>query len=215
MSGNRLLIIGAGGHGKVVGDCARTQEQWSEFVYFDDRWPILKECGPWPVAGGGDRLLKVVRPGDQVFAAIGNPSSRMTWLRRFQCDGLAVATIVHSRSILSPDVILGAGSLVVAGAVINIGARLGMGCIVNTGATIDHDCMIGDGVHICPGAHLAGDVRVGDGAWIGLGVSVKQGLSIGPNSTVGAGAVVLTNVAAGVTVIGVPARPCYDQKPSK
>jgi sugar O-acyltransferase (sialic acid O-acetyltransferase NeuD family) len=211
MSKKRLLIIGASGHGKVVGDCAHAYGQWSEFVYFDDRWPALKGCGPWSVVGGGNSLIKEVRPGDQVFAAIGHTPSRLAWLRRFELGGLSIATIIHPRSILSPDVTIGFGSLVVAGAVINIGARLGIGCIVNTGATVDHDCLLGDGVHICPGAHLAGDVRVGDGAWIGIGVSVKQGLCIGSNATVGAGAVVLANVTDGVTVIGVPARPCSDQ----
>lgn len=206
MSG-RLLILGASGHGKVVGDCARAAGNWPELLFFDDRWPELSSCGVWRVAGRGEDLPVSVLPGDQVFVAIGNSATRLAWLDRLQVAGLDVATVIHPSAILSRDVSIGVGSLVVAGAVVNVGCTIGKGCIVNTGATVDHDCILGDGVHICPGANLAGDVQVGNDSWIGIGSSVVQCIRIGAGVTVGAGAAVIDDVADGLTVVGVPARP--------
>ncbi|MDJ0624633.1 MAG: acetyltransferase [Desulfocapsaceae bacterium] len=206
----RLLIVGASGHGKVVGDCARLTDAWSELLYFDDRWPELLACGPWQVVGLAETINKNALQEDQTFVAIGNSAKRIAWLNKLQQGGLNLATVIHPSSILSEEVSIGAGTLVVAGAVINIGCLIGEGCIVNTGATIDHDCIVADGVHICPGAHLAGNVHVGSGSWIGIGSTVVQGVRIGVNVTVGAGAVVLDHVADGLTVVGVPAKPIFE-----
>ena len=206
MSG-RLLIFGASGHGKVVGDCARAAGEWSELLFFDDRWPELLICGSWPVIGRGEDLPAGILPGDQVFVAIGNSVTRLAWLDRLQGAGLDVATVIHPSAILSPEVSIGAGSLVVAGAVVNVGCMIGKGCIVNTGATVDHDCILGDGVHICPGVNLAGHVQVGNGSWIGIGSSVIQCICLGTDVMVGAGAAVIDHVADGLSVVGVPARP--------
>ena len=203
----RLLILGASGHGKVVGDCARAVGAWSELLFFDDRWPELAVCGSWQVAGRGEDLAASVLPGDQIFVAIGNSATRLDWLDRLQGAGLNVATVIHPSAILSRDVSVGVGSLVVAGAVVNIDCMIGKGCIVNTGATVDHDCILGDGVHICPGVHLAGDVQIGNGSCIGIGSSVVQGIRIGAGVMVGAGAAVVDQVADGLTVVGVPAQP--------
>jgi sugar O-acyltransferase (sialic acid O-acetyltransferase NeuD family) len=207
MSGGRLLILGASGHGKVVGDCAMAAAGWADICYFDDRWPMLSACGPWLVVGTGEAFFDEAGAGGQAFVAIGNTFTRLAWLRRLKTAGISVATVIHPRSVISPHAVIGEGGLVVGGAVVNIDARLGLGCIVNTGATVDHDCVLGDGVHVCPGAHLAGDVQVGESSWLGIGCAVRQGIHIGAGVTVGAGAVVVADVADGLTVVGVPARP--------
>ena len=207
MNGGRLLIFGASGHGKVVGDCAIAAAGWGELRYFDDRWPMLGTCGPWSVAGTGEAFFAEAGAGGQAFVAIGNVVTRLAWLHRLQAAGISVATVIHSHSVISPHAVIGEGGLVVAGAVVNIDARLGLGCIINTAATVDHDCLLGDGVHVCPGAHLAGDVQVGESSWLGIGCAVRQGIRIGSGVTVGAGAVVVADVPDGLTVVGVPARP--------
>ena len=206
-----MLILGASGHGKVAGDCARAADLWSELVFYDDRWPALQMCGPWPVAGTGESLLFEHRKGDQAFVAIGNTTTRLEWLQRMISAGISIAIIIHPRATLSVGVILGEGTLVAAGAVINIDVLIGKGCIINTGSTVDHDCELADGVHICPGAHLAGEVHIGTSSWIGIGSSVCQCIRIGSGVTVGAGAVVTADVPDGITVIGVPARPQIKQ----
>jgi sugar O-acyltransferase (sialic acid O-acetyltransferase NeuD family) len=207
MSGRRLLILGAGGHGKVVGDCAHAANVWSEILFFDDRWPSLATCGPWRVMGVGAALAKQAGRGDSAIVAIGQAEPRLAWLNRLVDAGVEIATVIHPSAVVSRDANLGKGCVVVAGAVINIGSRLGAGCIVNTGATVDHDCELGDGVHICPGANLGGGVRVGERSWIGIGGSVRHEVRIGARVTVGAGAAVVSNVADDLTMVGVPAKP--------
>lgn len=207
MSGGRLLVLGAGGHGKVAGDCARAAARWSEILFFDDRWPGLSSCGPWDVVGPPVALAEQAQAGDEVFVAIGDGPTRLSWLRILAAGGATAARIVHPAATVSPDTLIGPGTLVVAGAVVNIGAELGVGCIVNTAASVDHDCVLHDGVHLCPGVHLAGGVTVGPETWIGLGSVVRQNLRIGARVTVGAGAVVVADVADDLTVVGVPARP--------
>lgn len=213
MKKGRLLILGASGHGKVVGDCARAADLWYELVFFDDRWPTLQDCGPWPVVGTGETLMRESRPGDQAFVAIGHSETRLNLLQRMVSAGKEIATVIHPRSVVSTGATIGVGTLVVAGAVVNIHARLGLGCIVNTSATVDHDCILADGVHVCPGAHLAGDVQVGIGTWVGIGSTVSQGLRIGSGVVIGAGAVVVDDVADWQTVTGMPARPLPERNP--
>jgi sugar O-acyltransferase (sialic acid O-acetyltransferase NeuD family) len=205
MNSERFLILGASGHGKVVGDCAMAASG-CEICYFDDRWPMLGVCGPWPVVGTGESYFTEAEMGGQAFVAIGNVATRLAWLHRLKAAGISVATVIHPRSVISPHAVIGEGVLVVAG-VVNINARLGLGCIINTAATVDHDCVLDDGVHVSPGAHLAGDVQVGKSSWLGIGCVVRQGIRIGDRVTVGAGAVVVADVPDGLTVVGVPARP--------
>jgi len=212
MTKGRLLILGASGHGKVAADCALAVGLWSEIVFFDDRWPTLKDCGPWPVVGTGETLMIDSRPGDQAFVAIGHAETRINRLQQMISAGIEIATIVHPSAIVSAGAKLGAGCLVVAGAVVNIQTLIGLGCIVNTGATVDHDCILADGVHICPGVNLAGDVQVGRETWVGIGSAVCQGLRIGRGAMIGAGAVVVEDVADLQTVVGVPARPLMMKK---
>lgn len=212
MRRGRLLIIGAGGHAKVAGDCAEAANLWSTLLFFDDRWPAHQNCGPWKVAGKSDDAVSQATTDDVLFVAIGNNKVRLRLLTRFRDMGLNVATIIHPGAQVSPHAKLGAGTLVVAGAVINIGAELGSGCIANTGCGIDHECRLGDAVHVCPGTYLAGNVSVGKLSWIGLGSVVSNGISIGREVTVGAGAVVLNDVPDELTVVGIPARPKVIQK---
>jgi sugar O-acyltransferase (sialic acid O-acetyltransferase NeuD family) len=202
----RLAILGASGHGRVVAETARSIG-WDSIVFFDDDNRRLHQL-PESMRGGGFSVIaSIAQEFDGVFVAVGACVTRYQKLRQLIDAGARIPALIHKAAYVSDDVILGAGSLVCAGAVIQTGSRCGSGVIVNTGATIDHDCLLGDSVHVCPGAHLAGDVRVGDRAWVGIGASVIQGLSIGVDSVVGAGAAVDCDVPDSVTVVGVPARP--------
>jgi len=202
-----LLILGAGGHGKVAADCAEAQGRWSHIAFYDDRWPSLQTCARWPVAGTSQALANADAKAAEAFVAIGEAALRIEWMQRLREFGFALATIVHPSAIVSPGTAIGPGSLVVAGSIVNIDAQIGEGVIINTGASLDHDCVIGAGAHICPGARLAGNVTVGRRAWVGLGASVRQGIVIGEDATIGAGAAVVRDVPDGATVGGVPARP--------
>src|SRR5579872_4433520 len=121
MTAPRLLILGAGGHGKVAADCARAHGEWPAIEFFDDRWPSLSACSDWPVVGTGADLLRRDRDG-AAFVAIGDAATRLDWIARLRAAGFELATIVHPRAIVSPGAAIGPASLVVAGAVVNIGA---------------------------------------------------------------------------------------------
>jgi sugar O-acyltransferase (sialic acid O-acetyltransferase NeuD family) len=201
-----ILVLGAGGHGKVVADilcCAGM--------------PLLGFLDDDPATWGTMRLgLPVLgsiatyrehMPGGLVLG-IGDIAARKAIVDSLGSEARYLwYNAIHPRATVARSVRLGNGVTVVAGAVVNPDSALGDHSVVNTGATVDHDCVIGDFAHIGPGAHLAGDVRVGRDAFIGIGASVTQGISIGVGAIVGAGSVVIDPVPCHVTVKGVPARP--------
>lgn len=207
ISMNRLALLGASGHGKVVADAALAAG-WKAVVFFDDAWPGLSLNGHWPVVGKTADLLAQLGEFDGVLVAIGKAGIRLQKQRQLQEAGATiVVAVVHPRACVSPFARIGAGTVVMAGAVVNTDAMVGDACIVNTCSSVDHDCVLADAVHVSPGAHLSGNVTVGEGAWIGMGAAVKQGIGIGARAMVGAGAVVVKDVPAGLTVVGCPARP--------
>jgi sugar O-acyltransferase (sialic acid O-acetyltransferase NeuD family) len=202
---NGLLIIGAGGHGKVVADTALLLG-WDTVAFLDDRVATLRSPLGLPIVGTVGDLRAQGAAFSCAIVAIGDAKLRLELTDRCRRSGLEVVSIVHPMAFVSKFASVGSGSVAFAQSAINADVKVGTACIVNTGATIDHDCIIGDGVHICPGAHLAGNVRVGNRSWIGIAATIRQGTTIGCDATVGAGAVVVANVADGATVVGVPAK---------
>lgn len=141
--------------------------------------------------------------------AIGNPHGRerLQLHDRLVAEGLRPVTIAHPTAFVAENAVVGAGSQILAGAIVGVEARLGRQCIINTRASVDHEDVLADGVEVAPGATLCGLVRVGVSAWICTGATVLPRIQIGADAIVGAGAVVTRNVPDGVTVVGVPARP--------
>lgn len=202
----RLLIVGAGGHGKSVADAAECMGAWDEIAFADKDFPSLFMNGRWRVIADQGDLGRLRERFLQAVVAIGDAAIRLRLLDELKSHGFEIPVIRHPASVVAVDAALGEGVVVLAGAVINTGACIGRGSIVNTSASVDHDCVLGEGVHICPGVRLAGEVAVSDGGWIGIGAVVLQQRRIGRSATVGAGAVVIRDVPEGVTVTGVPAK---------
>lgn len=201
-----LLVVGAGGHGKVVADAAMLMKCWDSIAFADDDRGLRPAPFGLPVVGAVSECERIGKRFDAVAIGIGDNEIRASLFERLRANGLEMPVIVHPAACISPFSSVGAGTVVFAQAVINPGAVLGNACVLNTAATVDHDCQIADAVHISPGAHLAGNVSVGDRAWIGIGACVRQGLTIGARAMVGAGSVVVANVPAAATVYGVPAK---------
>lgn len=204
----RLMIIGAGGHGKVVADAALLAG-WQDIRFADARFPEQTRLRQWPIVGTDRQVLQQPPDVDGVVIAIGNNRARLAVQQRFAAAGWPLVSIIHPSAVVSPFAHIGAGSMVLAGAIINIDAHIGEGSIINSGAVVEHDCHLGQAVHVSPQAALAGNVTVGDCSWIGIGSSVRQGVHIGAGVIVGAGAAVVGDVGDGLTVVGVPARPLH------
>ena len=134
------------------------------------------------------------------------PKARKAVFEIYKAKGFTFATIVHPSAVVAPDVVLGEGCQIMAGAIIQPGSRIGMNVIVNTKASVDHDCIISDHVHISPGATLSGGVTIGRMAHIGAGATIIQRIRIGDNCLVFAGSVVIDDVPTETQVLGVPAR---------
>jgi UDP-perosamine 4-acetyltransferase len=204
----QIVIIGAGGHGRVVLEIIRAAAS-HEPAGFVDADPALagQIIGGLPVLGQANMLGKLRQRGvGGAIVAIGDNRARQRYLELVQEHELEVITAVHPSAVVSPSAVLAAGVVVCAMAVVGTEARVGEGTIINTAAVVDHECVIGRFAHIAPAAVLAGRVRVGERAFIGLGARVIPCLSIAEDATVGAGAVVTRDVPPGVTVVGVPAR---------
>lgn len=210
----RFLVWGHGGHARVVSDLIALNGH--TIVGHVTEEPIETEREPAPGCTGAlvgqkwflDRLAAGNGYPDGVDAValgVGSNSARLRLLRALRT--LPVPVLIHPRAVVCSDAILGRGTVVMAGAVINAAAEIGPATIVNTGSIIEHECFLGEAVHVSSGAVLAGRVRVGDRGWIGAGATVIQGVEVAADVVVGAGAVVIRNVAAGEVVVGVPARP--------
>lgn len=198
----KLVIVGASGHGKVVADIG-LRTGYRNVLFLDDNSETIDPMG-LPIAG---RVSDAHLYPDADFAvAIGDATVRKTILEQLAASRYNIATLVHPSAIIGSYVNIGPGSVIAAGAVINPCVNIGFGCIVNTGATIDHDCTIKDYSHVSVGAHLAGNVSVGESTWIGIGAVISNNIHICDGCTIGAGTVVIHDIATKGVYIGVPAR---------
>lgn len=200
----KLAIIGAGGHGRVVADAAAASG-WDIIEFFDDYWPQKTQNVIWDVVGNLNSLKETIDQYDGLVVAIGNNNIRLKEMKKLDYLNPPWVSIIHPKAVLSPNIEIGFGVVIFAGAIVNIMTKIGNGVIINTGATVDHDCVLSDGVHICPGVHLAGGVLVGQTTWIGIGTVVKEKIKIGDNVMIGAGSVIVNDFADNQLVYGAPA----------
>jgi len=216
MPRQRVVIVGAGGHGRelfsYVEDLVR--QGWDgEFVgYLDDAAESAGGAVEERVLG---RLNRFVGCPDDFFiglhyvTAVGNNATRRAIVGRIEAAygrRLPAWTLAHGSAHVGHDVEIGEGSCLAPGSIVTRSVRIGRHCILNVKASVSHDCILGDYVNVNPGATICGNVTVGEGAYIGAGATIKDKVSIGAWSVVGAGATVVRNVPPRVTVVGVPAR---------
>ncbi|HET7766004.1 MAG TPA: acetyltransferase [Burkholderiales bacterium] len=202
-----LVVVGASGHAKVVVDIVEKEGRYRISHLLDDN-PALhgKSFFGYRIAGATPDILASAGEKRLALVAIGDNSTRLRiagWLRS---NGFELARAVHPQSQIGRGAAIGAGTVIMAGAVVNADAAIGDNVIVNTGATVDHDCVVGDGVHLAPGTHLCGGVRVGAGAFLGAGTVAIPGIRVGANAIVGAGSTLLEDVPESAKAAGSPAR---------
>jgi sugar O-acyltransferase (sialic acid O-acetyltransferase NeuD family) len=203
-----VVFYGSGGHGKVIADIVRKEGSF-ELVGFIDDNPKRKGMRVLdiPILGGKEVLLGLFHRGiNYAIVAIADNKIREEKVHLLSQYKFKFAKAIHPGAHIGSDVEIGDGSVVMAGAVINPDVKLGRHVIVNTQAVVEHDNRIGDFVHISPAAVLAGGVELGSRIQVGMGACVRQNLHVADGSMIGAGAVVVSDVAAGVTVVGIPAK---------
>ena len=197
---DNIVIVGAGGHAKVVIATVRAAGGDVIAAYDDDesRW--------------GQEILGVtikghVSPGEigsaPAIIAIGNNRARKSLAGLLNARWV---TACHPSAVVHASASIGAGTVVFAGSVVQPDASIGAHVILNTASSVDHDCILGDFVHIGPGVRLCGGVTLDEGVLLGVGAKIAPNVEIGPWSTAGAGAVCVVDVEGGATVVGVPAR---------
>ncbi len=203
-----VIIIGAGGHAKVLLDCLRLQG--IKVIGALDKFPNLNdERAELPIIGD-DSAIRAYSSDDvelvNGLGSVGDTHLRTNIFNKFKNLGYHFRQVIHPAATVAGDCVLGEGVQILAGAVVNTGTRIAADSIVNTGAIVDHECSIGGHVHIAPGVTLSGGVQVGDYCHIGTGATIIQGIVIGEKALVAAGAVVVRDVDAGKKVLGVPAK---------
>jgi sugar O-acyltransferase (sialic acid O-acetyltransferase NeuD family) len=202
----RLVIVGAGDHGRVLADLARACDH-EPIGFVQPGHADARSVDGLPIIGSLDDPAVWMTPGLGFTVGLGDNRERAAAFDRCLALGLAARSLVHPRAVVLGGAEIADGAQVCAGAVIGLAARIGPDVIVNTGATIDHDDVLDAHAFVGPGAHLAGNVTVEAGAHVGLGALVREGTRIGAWSYVAAGGVVIHDVPPSVRVAGVPARP--------
>jgi acetyltransferase EpsM len=202
-----VVVLGCGGHGKVVADAAASAGH--RVVGYADCDPAYRGTTvfrlPVVAIGVEETLAVCAAEGAQLILAVGDNRNRTLLFAELVGRNAPLATIVHPRSIIAETAALGVGTVVFAGVVVNPDAVIGANAILNTGVTVDHDNVLGDHVHLSPGVHLGGSVRIGEGTHLGVGAAVRNNVSIGAWSVVGVGAVVVKDLPDHVLAYGTPA----------
>jgi len=204
----KIIVYGAGGHAKVVVDVIEKSGACTIVGLLDDSPELAGDVRlGYRVLGGSALFQELIDEGVQgMVVALGDNLRRRAVFDAARAAGFELVTAVHPSALLGSRVNIGAGSVLVAGVVVNVDAEIGDDVIVNTCASVDHDCRIGAHVHLSPGVRLAGRVTVGEFTHIGIGAVVLPNLTIGKYCTVGAGSVVREDVPDGMVVVGNPAR---------
>ncbi len=206
----KVIIVGAGGHGRVVLDILRAEGIYSPIGFLDSN-PYLHNKYVDGVRVLGDLgYLKSLSSKEKdeigVIIAIGDNGTRRRFAEEVNKLDLELINAIHPSANIASNAIIGRNVVIAAGAHICAHCQIGNSAILNTGCIVDHESIIGNAAHICPGAKLAGRVIVEGGAFVGIGATVIQNIRIGTDAVVGAGAVVIKDVPPACTVVGVPAR---------
>lgn len=204
-----IIILGAGGHAKVLIDAL--QRQSVNILGITDPDPELhgKDVMGIPIIGDDNFILQYGVNDIVLVNGLGKVNrsiKRMQVYDTFKERGYIFTRVIHPSAVISSGACIAEGVHVMAGAVIQTLATIGVNTIINTRASVDHECIIGDHVHIAPGATVSGGVEIGDNVLMGAGATIIQGVKLGIHCIVVAGAVVIRDVPDGATVMGVPAR---------
>ena len=197
----KLVIIGAGGHGKVCANVAEDMNLWDDIVFLDDH----KQGS---INGhkiiGKIHLDSLPITNTDYFVGIGDNNVREKFTLRLQSLNASLATLIHPSATISKYHSIKEGTIVMPKVAINLDVAVGSSVIVNTGVIIEHDVSIGDFVHVSPGVILTGNVKVGQRVWLGSGAIAINGVKISNDIIIGANSLVLKDLLVSGIYIGSP-----------
>ncbi len=197
---NKLIIIGAGGHGKVIADNA-LKNGYTDIAFLDDF--AVDDCMGFKVVGKISDIEKFNDKHTDFIIGIGNNAVRRKIAESYDVNWVS---LIHPSATTAVNVTVKKGTVIMAGAIVNPCAVIGEHCIINTGAVVEHDNVIENYVHISPKATLGGTVNIGSTTHVGIGATVINNINICSNCVIGAGTVVVKNIEENGTYVGNPAR---------
>ena len=211
----QIAIYGGGGFAREVAwlaqSCHGHSGAYQVVCFIDDNesahGKLLNGLPVMGLQGARERF-----PEARVVAAVGAPKTRQLMVEKAEAIGFGFETIVHPRVERSEWIDIGMGTVICAGNILTTNITLGQHVQINLDCTIGHDVMMGDYTTLAPGVHVSGWVHFGQRVYVGTGAVIINGteekpLVMGDDAVIGAGACVIKSVAAGVTVVGVPAKP--------
>jgi sugar O-acyltransferase (sialic acid O-acetyltransferase NeuD family) len=202
----KIIIIGSGGHSRVVIDTLETLGS-NIFGIIDINYKGQKEkIFNYKIIGDMTIIDNLNPKNYNIILAIGDNNKREKYFSELLYKGFTIPTIIHPTAILSKKIIIGNGVFINSGVILNAGVEIADNTIINTGSIIEHEVNIKQNSHICPGVKIGGRATVGKNTFIGIGSSIKDYIKIGDNVKVGAGSVIIDNIKKGLTVVGVPGK---------
>lgn len=202
-----LVVIGEGGHSKVIRELIRSKSDYKIIAILDDKYDeltIINDIYIGPISSA--HLLLNQMNHLKFVIAIGNNEVRKLIVSKLGLPKENYISLIHNTAIISTSASIGHGTVIMAGTIVNADAVIGNHAIINSGAIVEHDNQIGDYVHVAPKATLTGSVIAEEGAMIGAGATVIPGKKVGEWAVIGAGATVISDVPPYSTVVGTPAR---------
>ena len=195
----KLIIIGAGGHGKVCSEIAISLKLWDDVLFLDDS----STDNNLNIVGKVSDFTNFVQDFD-FFCAIGNNELRKNLHSKILSKNGNIVSLIHPKAIISSNVTIGIGTVVMAGAILNNNSTIKNGVIINSNSVIEHDCKVNDFVHVSPGCIISGSVNIGSETWIGSGSIVINNINISSKCLIGAGSLIVKDIAKPGKYFGHP-----------
>ncbi|WP_230157274.1 acetyltransferase [Peribacillus sp. Bi96] len=202
----KIVVIGAGGHSKVVQDIIAAMGEYRLMAILDDQYSALKKKGNVYFGPISSFKSLFIHFECKLIIAIGTNDLRFKIVNELSLDVMDYETVIHPTAVIGQNVSIGKGTVIMPNVVLNAGARVGNHVILNTSSVIEHDTHLNDFVHIAPSATLTGAVKIGTGTLMGAGSTVIPSITIGEWCTVGAGSTIIKDIPHASTAVGSPAR---------
>lgn len=199
-SAEPILVIGAGGHARACIDVIETHGGYGIAGLIGLPEEVGTHVLGYPVLGADQDMLALVAKFGTAVMAVGqikSPDLRIKLFTQLEQLGCSMPAIVSPRAYVSRHASVGAGTIVMHGAVINAAASVRRNCIINSMALVEHDVVVGDHCHIATSAAVNSGVHIGAGTFVGSGTTVRQLIRIGERCVIGMGQHVVKNCPTG------------------